>query len=250
MPQFFVDAQFDIGEEIAVRGSDAKHITAVLRLAAGDWLILSDGAGKSFRGEIRSATNRSVIVRIVEEVTRRAQQQPPVLAHAIIKHDRTEMIIQKAVELGIQHIIPFQSARTIPRLTAGITDAKLNRWRRIAREAAQQSGLPVLPAVDPPQTFDRLIGSATRFDTVLMFWEGERRRDIASLRERLCSRGTILLIIGPEGGFSPAEVHAATEQGALTVSLGHQILRVETASIAALSICLYETGGFNLGEAP
>lgn len=244
MPQFFINDELAVGATVSIRGTDAKHITTVLRLSAGDWLVIADGKGCSFRAEISASSAREVIARIAGVYALRTSENPPVLAQAIIKHDRNEWIIQKAVELGVREIIPFSSSRTIPRLSDGVTEAKLARWNRIAVEAAKQSGLPFVPRVADLCSFDELMNRAPSFDATLLFWEGERSRDLPSLKDRLQDEKTKLIVIGPEGGFTAEEVEKAQSAGVVTVSLGRQILRVETACLAAVTICQYETGGF------
>jgi len=245
VPQFFVDQKFDVGAEVELRGADAKHIEQVLRLTPGDWIVLSDGSGKSYEAEITKTSPRSVSARI-KGLRSQRRLSDLVLAIAITKHDKTEAIIQKAVELGIARIIPFHSERTIPRLVADITDKKLERWQKISMEAAKQSGLPFRPKVERPLPFDELVNAIPDFTTSILFWEGETERDIAACKDGLSREGQKLVIVGPEGGFSSNEVDKARSAGAVTASLGQQILRVETAAIAALAICQYESGEFKI----
>lgn len=245
MPQFYVDRTFEVGEDVEIRAADAKHISTVLRLKEGDWIILSDGQGNNFRGVLVLSSPRCVRVEIKEKLSALKRVPPPVLAFSIIKHDRAEMIIQKAVELGIKRIIPFRSERTVPRLADAVSSRKFQRWQTIALEAAKQSGLGYRPKVELPLSFKQLMDLAQEFANKLMFWEGERERDLNTVREMLALKTDKLLTIGPEGGFSLKEVELARSRGFLTISLGSQILRVETAAIAALSICQYESGGFS-----
>jgi 16S rRNA (uracil1498-N3)-methyltransferase len=272
MPQFFVDQSFEVGCETKIVGGDAHHIIHVLRLQIGDWLVLSDGKGRSFRAEISSVRPKEVRALIIEEIKRRMAAPPPVLAFAIIKHDRSELIIQKAVELGCTNIIPFSSQRTIPKYQT--IEKKLKRWQEIAIEAAKQSGLPFMPQIATPVDFNELCDLIPKYEKTILFWEGEDRKDMRSINiPLLCKEGSgevdrdlphltsprhktggqaykgeecrILLIIGPEGGFDTIEVEKAKSQGAITVSLGQQILRVETAAIAALAVVQYELGNLS-----
>jgi len=246
MPHYFVERAMHVGDEVVLRGGDARHVLRVLRLARGDWLKLSDGQGKTFRAEIIATATTHLTARITEECASRQGTPPPLLAIAIIKHDRTEAIIQKAVELGIQRIVPFSSARTIPTFAAGIKDAKQVRWQRIAEEAAKQSGLPFQPKVDPPSTFEALMAIASTTELSLLFWESERTQPISQLASALKSAAQKLVIIGPEGGFAPEEIARAQAHGVRTVSLGPQILRVETAAVAALAVIQFLSGNFEI----
>jgi len=246
MPQFFIDKDFSIGSKVEIRGNDAKHISTVLRLNRGDWLVLSDGKGNSFDAEVEDISQGSVVAQVKALRSRRIKTNTA-LAIAIIKHDKIEAIIQKTVELGISKIVPFYSERTIPHFSEAVTDRKLSRWQSIADEAAKQSGLPFRPKVHKLIPFEELVEHVEdEFKTSIIFWEGEKERDLTSLASLLKTAGDKLIVIGPEGGFSKQEIHDAVSKGMIAVSLGRQILRVETAVVAALSICLYEEGRFGL----
>lgn len=260
MPQFFIDQALTTGTEVTVTGSDAHHILNVLRLTTGDWIVLSDGRGRSFRAEIFEATSRSVRARILNEILRSVPLVQTALAFAVIKHDRSEWIIQKAVELGCAAIVPFTCRRTIPKYAN--VEAKHARWQNIAIEAAKQSGLQLKPHVGLPTSFGKLCDTVKQYDKTLLFWEGERQNDLKSEISGFESRVTparqgisggshgsrLLIIIGPEGGFDQTEIDEAKRQGAVTVSLGSQILRVETAAITALAIVQYELGNLSLNK--
>lgn len=241
MPQFFLNQPFETGNEVEIIGRNAHHITDVLRLKTGNWLILSDGKGRSFKSEIISVASKRVRTIIKEEIRRETATEPPTLAFAVIKHDRSEWIIQKAVELGCRHIIPFYCQRTIPKYASA--GKKHRRWQEIALEAAKQSGLPFVPQVDEPIDFDELCSLMPKYEKTILFWEGEKKEDFKSKVYGL--RSKVLLIIGPEGGFDESEIGKAKACGAITISLGQQILRVETAAIAALAIMQYELGNLN-----
>lgn len=248
MPQFFIDTKLIAGSEVEIRSGDARHIVNVLRLKAGDWLVLSDGSGTSFRAHITEARAGLVRAAVDETVAMRHAPSSVTLAHAIIKHDRTEFVIQKAVELGIANIVPFVSERTIPRL-ASVDDRRLKRWQRIALEAAKQSGLPFKPTVHLPASFETLCISFSSYDTVVLFWEGERTQALSELASSIKPGARVCVVVGPEGGFTSAEVEAARAAGAQTVSLGPQILRVETACVIAAALVQYEMGGFDVAGA-
>jgi len=237
MPQFFMDRKLSEGSEVEIRGADAHHIARVLRLAEGDWLVLSDRDGESFRSTITEVKSRLVRARIGQRLTKRAGPTPPALAIASIRGERLEWAVQKCVELGCGRIIPFTSARTVRR------GGKIERLRRIALEAAKQSGLPTAPRVDSPVEFGRLCEVLGGFSPSILLYEGERDRDLKGvLAGRSPRGGEPLIIVGPEGGFTSEEVELARSRGALTASIGSQILRVETAAVAAMAIFQYELG--------
>jgi 16S rRNA (uracil1498-N3)-methyltransferase len=250
MPQFFIDATLEKDREIELRGADAHHIALSLRLSAGDWIVLSDGSGRSFRAVISQASASRVIARIEREIARRAGRVPPALAIATIRPERFEWAIQKVVELGCRHILPFRSARTV-RGKGGDGDGKrLARWRTIALEAAKQSGLPFRPEVDPPANFEELCGRFAAFSPTILFFEGESKRSIRTILQNqtrsASGESEGLIVIGPEGGYAAEEVDLARASGAVTASLGQQILKAETAAVAAFTVCQYEFGNLDL----
>jgi len=246
MPHFFIEHQLKIGEIAYILGHDAHHIINVLRLKIGDWLIISDGCGKSFRAVIKKISSKKIEVAVMNEWKTFEKLSSVSLAFAVIKHDRTEYIIQKAVELGCIELIPFFSSRTVPKYKDSINPTKEMRWERIALEAAKQSGLPVKPVVNKSISFKTLCNNFTKYKNVFLFWEGEEKTDLKSICNEIVE--PLLIIIGPEGGFSPDEIELAKRHKAMTVSLGKQILRVETAAIAALAIIQYEIGNLLLSK--
>lgn len=249
MPQFFIDAAMAPGKQVQIRGADARHILKSLRLRQGDWIVLSDGSGRSFRAEIAAAGTASLTATIEAELPRREGAPAPTLAIALIHRERFEWALQKAVELGCRRILPFGSARSEP--LEGASE-RVERWSRIATEAAKQSGLPFLPKVEEPIALAELCEGLARYAPRLLLYEGECRQGLravaAALRcpEDPSEHGEALVIIGPEGGFTDAEVALARASGALTVSLGRQILRVETAAVTAIAILQYELGNLDL----
>lgn len=251
MPQFFIDQEFSAGDDVEIRGADARHIASVLRLGAGDWIVLSDGLGRSFRATITSATARSVGARIESELVRKNTLPAPALALAVIKGDRFEWAIQKAIEVGCRHLIPFCSLRTVPQYAESAESRKGDRWMRIALAAAKQSGLPFRPEVEDLREFRQVIGMAASYRRSVLLYEGERTHSLRSLLAEppptpgATQNAGDLLIVGPEGGFADDEVARATKAGITTVSLGPQILRVETAAVVALAVWQYELGNLN-----
>lgn len=234
MPQFFVDKNIEEGQETEIRGKEAHHISSVLRLSDGDWIVLSDGKGNSFKATIISATARSVRVKMGNKIEHKVNIAAPTLALALIKPDRFEWAIQKAIELGCKTIIPFISTRCAYKAD------KLDRWQKIAHEAAKQSGLPFEPKIEPIVELKKLCEYSNKFPNRYLFYEGEKDKYI-----KLVEKKSDLLIVGPEGGFTPDEIICAKRNAITTISLGSQILRVETAAIATLTIWQYELGNMN-----
>jgi 16S rRNA (uracil1498-N3)-methyltransferase len=245
-----IEKELRTGDILSIEGADAHHITRVLRLRRGDWIVLSNGRGARFRAEITSAGGRGCSALVAEKLPD-IENTGLVLAQALIKHDRLEAIIQKAVELGVAKIIPFTSERTIPKYSAEGLDRKARRWRKIAMEAAKQCGTPAAPDVAPPISFPELIKASGSFKHKLMFYEGEEKNTLERYFQTIkpLNHRTIALI-GPEGGFAPEEAALARRHGFTTLGLGPLILRVETAAIAALTLTQHFLGHFYLECVP
>lgn len=246
MPQFFIDEDIRVGSEIEITGSDAKHIASSLRLKAGDWIALSDGCGRTFRAEIVSSRRSCVRVKIESEMRSMRTAKAPTLALAMAKRDRFEWALQKVVELGVEHVVPFHSARTV--VVCRDQDSRISRWRKIACEAAKQSGLPTKPEIKTPVSFAGLCEFAKGHEYRVLFYEGEENCDLRSFwkARRIGRAASSLLAIGPEGGFEASEIELARSEGFSVLGLGPQILRVETAAIAAVTIWQYELGNLDL----
>ena len=220
-----------------VRGDDVKHIAKVLRLRAGDAVQLCDGNGRECDAVIESIASDAVTFRT--ESWRSAKSEPAAkvtLFQCLPKAGKMETIIQKCVELGAFGFVPVQSERCVVVLKPPY-EGRIERWQRVSEEAAKQSRRGIVPKVSLPVSLDKLDFSG--FDTVLVAFENERTVSLkAALREACGSQ--IAIVIGPEGGFSDAEIETLTQKGARSVSLGTRILRTETAGMAMLAQIMYE----------
>jgi len=243
MPQFMIEGEFEVGSEVSIGGKEAHHILNALRLTKGNSLIISDGKGKRFKGIISSVSRKEVFIRITEvlpsiEIPRTA------LAIGITKGSKMDFIVQKSVELGVERIVPFSSKRTVPRYSSECTVKKVDRWNRIAMEAAKQSGFPFLPHVENIKPFDEMIQDAGGYKNKIIFYEGEERIKISDyFKGMIPAQGeidkTTIIVIGAEGGFEEEEVKKAMSYGFASVSLGRLVLKVETAAIVAISLVQY-----------
>lgn len=239
MPQFFVSPDAITKDEIQVRGKDARHLQDVLRLDVGDWVVVCDGIGSRYRAEI--VASRPLNVQLRRGMALPAIHLPchVTLAAAVIRPQRFDWLVEKAFELGCRRLIPLTTERTV---TTYIKDADRQRarWSEIALSAAKQSSLPWTPEVSSLTPLADVIRDPG--SPLVYCWEGlvvDRHAglDPASISTgpRLGGRGDkVTLLIGPEGGFSPAEhEHIMTHHPRL-LSLGPLILRSETAAVAAL----------------
>jgi 16S rRNA (uracil1498-N3)-methyltransferase len=214
----------------------------VLRMRPGERLRLFDGTGREIEAEVIAVRGREVLVAPLTELP---PAPPALVVHlypALIRPQRFEWLLEKATELGVARVQPLVSERCQVR-TAEFGAGKAARWRRIMAEAAGQCGRRDVPELASPLPFREALACAPGF--ILLPWEAERAT-APTLSEALRAAGPdvgsercpLAIFIGPEGGFSPAEVAAARGRAALTVSLGPRVLRAETAAVAALAIAL------------
>lgn len=239
MPQFLIDPKTIRGSTASIVGSEAKHLIRVLRYRAGDSLWVSDGAHR-YRALIENIGSKEVSLKLIEAIPLALAAPSPVLGVALLKPDILKWVLQKGVELGVGEFILFSTQRTIPRLSEQSAN-KLARFEKIALEAAKQSGMISVPKIHPPLSFDHLVKRFSEFSVVLLFWEEEKESSFQTVFQTI-DPSRMLILIGPEGGWTNEEIDQAKKAGAKTAGLGQQILRSETAALAALSLCQYELG--------
>ena len=249
MPRFFIQADQIDHEKgtVTLLGADAHHIARSLRMAAGEKITVCDAAHEydcileTFHDE------REVIARITQ--TRDVTTEPPFSAHlyqALPKGDKLDSIIQKAVECGVATVTPFESAHCIVRIKPDAEAKKTERRRRIALEAAKQCGRGSIPEIVPSVSFAEALEQAAEADLALFCYEGEGTRPLRTVLSAFSQEHSgkesprISLMIGSEGGFSPAEAQAARDAGMIPVGLGRRILRTETAAAFVLACLVYE----------
>ena len=222
--RFFVDEE--VADDAVLRGDQAHQIANVLRLRAGELIVLVRG-GVEATVELRHVSGAEVQGRVIERsVSGTEPRQRITLALPLLKSDHDEQVVEAVTQLGVQRIVPFISARSVVR---SLSAAKRERWQRIAREAAETARRGRIPMIEEPRGWDTL------FDLLdpgaLVAWEAE---PLVLLRDAL-RRADTSIVIGPEGGLGPEEIALARAKGAVTVSLGPRNLRSETAAIAAVA---------------
>ena len=239
MPRFFVKNEQIEGDVIRLFGDDARHIARSLRMAVGDGLTVSDGEGTDYICRLERIRDEECVLSVVGTEASGAESPVSVTLYmAYPKGDKLEVVIQKAVELGADRIVPFESSRCIKRPKAEKLDRQLARLTRIAEEAAKQCGRAKLPTVGAPLSYREMLREAVGADRALLCYEAE---DGLTLKGALARElGTLSVIVGSEGGFSPEEVDEARAAGVVSVSLGRRILRCETAPSFVLSAISYE----------
>lgn len=243
-PRCFVDPDEWSRESIHLRAEDAHHLTGVLRAGLGTVVTVGDGRGGEAVGEIAGIGPGGVVVRVRERRPRGAADWRITLVQAVPKGERMEWIVQKAVELGAWAVVPVMTERGVVRLDGERAANRVVRWQRIAVEAAKQCRTAWVMQVEPVVTLSQWLGSAARPGALVVgSLEPDARpfQDVcAGLRQQ--PAGGVGVLIGPEGDFTPAELAAAKAAGARPVTFGRRVLRVETASIYALSVLAYELG--------
>jgi 16S rRNA (uracil1498-N3)-methyltransferase len=251
MHRFYLDPRD--WSSATLRGSEAHHARAVLRLKPGDRIVLFDGRGREATGKITGVHSDSVEVCVLQEIVTPPLRARISLAQAIPKGKNMDLIVQKAVELGASEIFPLLSDRTIVHLEEKSAAQKQAKWQLVAIEAAKQCGQNWLPQVRTPRVphdfFRRIEAGESAFDLRLI---GSLQPGARHLKEILgeYAQGhkgnrpaSVLMIIGPEGDFTPAEIALARSHGCQPLTLGPIILRVETAAIYCLSVLSYELLG-------
>jgi 16S rRNA (uracil1498-N3)-methyltransferase len=227
---FYVPSDQIIDQQIAITGDEARHIIRVLRKQVGDPVWIVDGAGKAYEAVIRLIAADSVECQVKFEHYHLHEADVDVtLAVAQLKNpSRMDWLIEKGTELGVRTFIPVQTERTIAR------SLKEERWNNIAVSAMKQSGRCILPKIYPPMSLTEVIANSAGFDLKLIPYERTDHNLFISeaMKHRKPPR-TVLILIGPEGGFTDREVQMAEEASFIQVSLGRRRLRTETAAVMA-----------------
>lgn len=239
MPRFFIDENGISGDVITVSGGDAVHIGRSLRMKIGDEIVFCR-QGRDYFSNIEAMTSDTVICRIKrEELSSSEPKMRLTLFQAMPKQDKPELIIQKCTELGAAEIVFFLSKRCVSRPDEKSAEKKLARYRRIAEEAAKQSGRGIIPEIRGIYSFDEAVEMMSRMEVGLICYEngGKRLSEIELKDKTECG-----VMIGAEGGFDRAEVDIACEKGAVPIWLGERILRCETCPIAVTAIIMNMTG--------
>jgi len=246
MHRFYISPENWDPRVLALRGSEAHHARDVLRMKAGEKLVLFNGCGREITAEIVDPGDDEIVLRKLHEAETPPLRCRIVLGQAIPKGKNIELIVQKAVEIGAAEIAPIISDRTIVQVDSETAAQKQSKWQQIAIEAAKQCGQNWLPRVHMPRKLGEFFSVAEgSFDLRLI---GSLQPDAQHLKKILgpYSREhgnrprSVLMLVGPEGDFTPAELALARRHGCLPITLGPIILRVETAAIYCLSILSYE----------
>ena len=227
-----------VGTEVTVEGDEAHHAVAVRRLRAGEQVVLTDGVGTTARGVVAS-TGKRVFTVAVEEVARHELPAPEVVVvQAIPKGDRGELAVEVLTEVGVAQVVPWAAARSVAVWKGERAAKSLGRWRSTAREASKQARRPHFSTVAEPATTEEVAALVAGADLAVVLHE-EAAASLAALD--VPASGTVVVVVGPEGGLSDDEVAAFVAAGAVSVRLGAEVLRTSTAGVAAVAALLSRT---------
>lgn len=242
MPKFFAPWLSPDEGIVTFSGKNAEHLR-VLRIREGEELTVCDGNGLDARCVVEMASKDTFCLRILKAEPSAGEPSVSVTVYAALpKGDKTELIVQKAVELGAAEIVFFLSSRCVARPDGKAAAGKTDRLGKVAEAAAMQSMRGRIPSVRWQPDYGRMLEEAAGADLGAFLWEDARDQSLRSLLQAHAGFRSAALITGPEGGFSPEEASQAEATGIRPVTLGPRILRCETAPLCALSALMYETG--------
>jgi 16S rRNA (uracil1498-N3)-methyltransferase len=237
MPTFFVAADSVVPPTVRITDPLLHHLRQSLRLQPGETLTVTDGAGRRYRTEIDEITTRHLTARILETTTAPPKTSPSiVLAQALLKGEKMDWIIQKATELGVDRIAPVVTTHGVVKPRAERLDHQRARWQRIALEAAQQSERWSVPTIDEPATLSQFMTGYAAPVVTLFLAERSSGASLTEIAAGLGAEQTVVIVVGPEGGWGKEELRLAHARGCQTVTMGNYILRAETAALAAISV--------------
>ena len=242
MYHFYVEPEAVTENTVRITGGDVNHIKNVLRMHPGEEIMILDGSGMEYRCEIESISDE-ILAGVLEAKKTEAELSVRLLLfQGLPKKDKMELIIQKAVELGVSEIIPVLTKRTVVKLEDKKKEQKkLERWQAIAEAAAKQSGRGIIPKVREAVKFTDAVKQAGELDEALIPYELAEGMEDARARIRgLHGKKSVGIFIGPEGGFEEEEIALAAKAGIHPITLGKRILRTETAGLCILSVIMFE----------
>ncbi|HEX5563615.1 MAG TPA: 16S rRNA (uracil(1498)-N(3))-methyltransferase [Sporosarcina sp.] len=244
MQRYFLETPFDEGGDAFISGEDGKHIAKVMRMEAGDRIIAVDD-GEAFISEITDILTEGVTITKVDGPL--PSNEMPVkmtIVCGLPKGDKLDLIVQKGTELGMSKVIPFEAERSIVKWDAKKGDKKVERLKKIAKEAAEQCHRTMIPDVLAPMTFKQILQESQNYDVRFFADEEDAKGNdpnrIADRLKNVYHKQSVLVVFGPEGGLSRKEADEMRAAGFLSVSLGPRILRTETAPLYFLSAMSYE----------
>lgn len=239
MRRFFLEKQSDINEKILIKGSDAKHIQNVLRYKIDDLLGFFDSDGFEYTGRILSLAKEGIEIEIsTKELSKRESPVEIIMAQSFLKDKKMDTILRHLTELGITGFLPFFSERSVPSPDKKRLKKREERWKKIAIESVKQCERGKVPVIHKTINFNELMEFSKNCDHKIIFWENQQGKFVSNDQ----NPSKILLVVGPEGGFTDKEIQTAEQFGFIKATLGPRILKAETAAISAATIIQYFFG--------
>ncbi|MCI5868769.1 MAG: 16S rRNA (uracil(1498)-N(3))-methyltransferase [Dorea sp.] len=245
MQHFFVTPDQVKEDHIYIEGSDVNHMKNVLRMRAGEEVMVSDGNNRKYLCEVEGYEPDLAVLKIQEKGVVDTELPSQIyLFQGLPKQDKMELIVQKAVELGVYQVIPVATKRSVVKLDAKKAEKKTERWQQIAQSAAKQAGRGYIPEVHSVMTYKEAMEYARKLDVVLIPYElAEGMEETKKMIRQIQPGQSVGIFIGPEGGFEIEEVEEAINAGAKAITLGKRILRTETAGLTTLSVLMFHLEG-------
>ena len=243
MNRFFVEHKRMTRNGFTITGSDVHHMAKVLRLRPGDRIVVVTPAGQEWEARLDRLENNLAAGTLLRDIpVSREARLALTLIQGLPKGGKMDDIIQDGTEIGIVSFIPLISDRSVVRLDSGQGSGKVERWQKIAAEAAKQARRTVVPTVAAPVGWDEVWESKEEDCLDIVLWEGEERVSLKDIWQDASPVHRVRLLVGPEGGFTEEEVARAVAEGVRTATLGPRILRTETAGLVAAAVLLFASG--------
>ncbi len=241
--RFFVNRQCFHDSKVVITDQQAHQILRVLRLRAGDHIIVLDNEGWEYEVVLAAINKSQLTFEVIDKRQAKGEPQTRItLYQSMLARDKFEWVLQKCTEVGVWRFIPVITRRSLVRKSDTFGPAKLERWQRIITEAAEQSHRGLIPEINRPIGFKECISQLSEFDLVLIASLSEDSKPLGKFTGDCGKPKNIAILIGPEGGFTDDEIRLACENGAAAISLGPRVLRTETAAVVASALVLYELG--------
>jgi 16S rRNA (uracil1498-N3)-methyltransferase len=242
MRRFYIEQSEAFRDKVVIKGDDARHIINALRLGIGDMITLFDGTGHEYISRIDGTGSGKVDISVLERIIAKTESCVKItIAQAFLKEKKMDILVRQLTELGIARWFPFISERSVARPDKKRIESRIKRWKRISKESLKQCKRSVLPEIGELLDFKDMLKLGKKYNNKVVFWENETKPLDSSIISTEVD-DNILVLIGPEGGFSEDEIMSAKEKGFVTAALGPRILKAETASVAACTLLQYLFG--------
>lgn len=240
---FYIKQSQIIEDKIEIIGDDVNHIKNVLRYKLNDELEVCDDLGARYYTKISEFLPDKILLEVIGKSEKNTELPVKIdLFQGLPKSDKMDLIVQKTTELGISSVIPVITDRVVVKIEKGNERKKVERWNKIALEAAKQSGRQVIPTVENVMNLEKIIEKLSKYDIVIVPFECEKDSTLKNILKNVRNKvENIAVVIGPEGGFSDRDIEILEKcPNVEKISLGKRILRTETAGLATLAMLLYE----------